>query len=296
MMKTGKVALKIDSVRVYQSRDHNAHDGNPHTVGCDPVEFPTREYIKGYEYRYMRNPPFVFDDKHPLRDIKTGGASCKVDADCGGGGVETKEVDEDWVLPGTKTMEEVMDLDAKKGNKKKGGGSTLREEQSPLAHLKDGESKNKIQPKERRLADHNMDIKDSDDAIEEEEATLDKPDVAAESVVDTKGKKEVKVLSNPERKPKGQCVAATNVGLFGINTTPRQQCKCNEGYTGPNCLSVIKHDEKLGAEAMKEKIDYLFSHRAMPYLTRFHILIGGILAGVFLVFSVVDSVIKSRRK
>jgi len=284
MMKTGKVAMKIDSVRVYQSRDDSAHSGNPHRVGCDPVEFPTREYIKGFEYRYMRNPPFVYEDKHPLKDVKNGGGSCKIDADCGGGGVETTEVDEDWEMPGTKTMEEVMDLDAK--SHRGGNEGSLREEQSPLAHLKDDE--NKIQPKERRLV--NIDS----GATEEESSTSDKPPVSTEIVVETK--KHTKVLSNPERKPKGQCVPATNFGLFGIPTAPTLQCKCNEGYTGPKCLSIDKQDDTPGAEAMKKNIDFLFTHMADPYLTKFHIMFGGILAGVFLVFLVVDNVIKSRRK
>lgn len=262
MMKTGKVALKIDSVRVYQSRDDNAHPGNPHTVGCDPVEFPTREYIKGFEYRYMRNPPFVFEDKHPLRDVKTGGGTCKVDADCGGGGIETEEVDEE------KTKEEVLDLDAK------GGESSIRENQNPLAHVKDDDYKIQPQPKDRRLA-------------------LDKPLVSTEAVAT--GGKDEKVAFSPNRKPKGQCVEATNVGLFGMKTESRYQCKCNEGYTGPHCLSVNKHDDKPGAEAMEKKIDFLFEHRASPYLTKFHIMIGGIFAGVFLAFLVVDNVTKRRR-
>eukprot|EP00577_Skeletonema_sp_RCC1716_P008204 CAMPEP_0113383092 /NCGR_PEP_ID=MMETSP0013_2-20120614/6181_1 /TAXON_ID=2843 ORGANISM="Skeletonema costatum, Strain 1716" /NCGR_SAMPLE_ID=MMETSP0013_2 /ASSEMBLY_ACC=CAM_ASM_000158 /LENGTH=722 /DNA_ID=CAMNT_0000265623 /DNA_START=304 /DNA_END=2472 /DNA_ORIENTATION=- /assembly_acc=CAM_ASM_000158 len=282
MMKTGKVALKIDSVRVYQSRDDDAHSGKPHSVGCDPVEFPTREYIKGFEYRYMRNPPFVYDDKHPLRDVKTGGGACKVDADCGGGGVETEDVDEDWEMSGTKTMEEVLDLD------NNGGESSLREDQSPLAHLKDKD--HKIQPRERKLADHPLPSSNSE---EEKKSTLDKPPVSTEAVVTTK--KDKKVLTSTNRKPKGQCVEATNVGLFGMKTESRKQCKCNEGYTGPHCLSIDKQDEKPGAEALKEKIDYLFEHRAKPYLTGFHIMLGGIFAGVFLAFLVVDNVTKRRK-
>jgi len=284
MMKTGKVALKIDSVRVYQSRDDSAHSGSPHTVGCDPVEFPTREYIKGFEYRYMRNPPFVYEDKHPLRDIKTGGGSCKVDADCGGGGIESEDVDEDWEMPGTKTMEEVLDLDSKSG-----GGSSLREDQNPLAHVTD--DKFKIKPKDRRLAD-NIDQSPKD---EEKDVTnpLDKPPVSTEAVVNSK--KDKKVLSSSNRKPKGQCVEASDVGLFGIKTESRKQCKCNEGYTGPHCLSIDKHDDKPGAEALKKKINFLFEHRANPYLTKFHIMIGGIFVGVFLAFLVVDNVTKRRK-
>ena len=301
MMKTGKVALKIDSVRVYQSRDNDAHDGNPHTVGCDPVEFPTREYIKGYEYRYMRNPPFVYDDKHPLRDVKNGGGSCHVDADCGGGGVETTDVDEDWEMPGTKSMEEVMDSEMKK-KESKGSGGTVREQQSPLAHMKDDGGDMKIKPKERRLAE----AKEAKEETTTKEANatdegggeddgLDKPPISTESLEDTE--EDTKVLSNSERKPKGQCVLANDVGLFGIPTAPRKQCKCNEGYTGPHCLSLDKRDEKPGAsELRKKKIDFLFSHRANPYLTKFHMMIGGILAGVFLVFLVADIMIKSRRK
>lgn len=282
MMKTGKVALKIDSVRVYQSRDDDAHPGSPHTVGCDPVEFPTREYIKGFEYKYMRNPPFVYDDKHPLRDVKTGGGTCKVDADCGGGGIETEDVDEDWEMPGTKTMEEVLDLDAK------GGESSIRENQNPLAYLKDDDYKIQPQPKDRRLADHNL-----DQGHVETVTTLDKPPVSTEAVV--KAKKGEKVVFSPNRKPKGQCVEATNVGLFGMKTESRYQCKCNEGFTGPHCLSVDKHDEKPGAAALKKKIDFLLEHRANPYLTKFHIILGGIFAGVFLAFLVVDNLTKRRK-
>jgi hypothetical protein len=84
MLRKGDVAMKIDSVRVYQSRDPTAHVGNDHTVGCDPPKFPTRGWIKGHEYRYMRNPPFSLDDLHPLRPVQKGGGKCKTDSDCGG--------------------------------------------------------------------------------------------------------------------------------------------------------------------------------------------------------------------
>lgn len=84
VMREGDVAMKIDSIRVYQSRDDSAHVGAKHTVGCDPPEYPTSEFIKGHEYRYMRNPPFSYEDLHPLRPIQQGGGACKTDADCGG--------------------------------------------------------------------------------------------------------------------------------------------------------------------------------------------------------------------
>lgn len=288
MMKTGKVAFKIDSVRVYQSRDHDAHVGNPHTVGCDPVEFPTREYIKGFEYRYMRNPPFVWDDKHPLKDVKNGGGSCEVDADCGGGGVEAKDVDESWEMPATV-------IKSKSGGGSGGGegAGTIREDQSPLAHVKGDE--NKIHPKERRVAQETngetKKVENGIDATKDEEETLDIPPISSESVEDTE-EKVTKVLSNPDRKPKGQCVIANDVGLFGVVSAPRKQCKCNQGYTGPHCLSIDKQDDTPGAQDLKKKIDFLFSHRANPYLTKFHIMIGAILAGVFLVFLVADIMIK----
>jgi len=83
VMRQGDVSMKIDSIRVYQSRDPSAHVGANHTVGCDPPEYPTREWIMGHEYRYMRNPPFSYDDTHPLRNVQRGGGACKVDNDCG---------------------------------------------------------------------------------------------------------------------------------------------------------------------------------------------------------------------
>ena len=82
MMRKG-VAMSIDHIRVYQSKDDSAHVGNPHTMGCDPPEYPTREYIQGHEFRYMRQPPFVLEDKHSLRVVKAGGGKCEVDNDCG---------------------------------------------------------------------------------------------------------------------------------------------------------------------------------------------------------------------
>jgi len=83
VMAKGDVALKIDHIRVYQSKDDTAHVGQPHSVGCDPPEYPTREFIRGHEYRYMRNPPFSYDDLHPLRRVQRGGGACKKDVECG---------------------------------------------------------------------------------------------------------------------------------------------------------------------------------------------------------------------
>ena len=84
MLREKDVALYIDSVRVYQSRDPSAHVGADHTVGCDPPDYPTRGWIKGHEYQYMRNAPFSYNDKGPLKKIQKGGGKCVSDDDCGG--------------------------------------------------------------------------------------------------------------------------------------------------------------------------------------------------------------------
>jgi len=84
MLRESDVAMYIDSVRVYQSRDPSAHVGHNHTVGCDPIKYPTKEWIKGHSYQYMRNAPFSYEDKgHPLKNIQTGGGKCHDDTDCG---------------------------------------------------------------------------------------------------------------------------------------------------------------------------------------------------------------------
>jgi hypothetical protein len=84
MMSEG-VSMQIDHIRVYQSSNDSAHVGNSHTLGCDPPAYPTREWILGHEYRYMRNPPFSYLDKGPLqRRIQRGGGSCETDFECGG--------------------------------------------------------------------------------------------------------------------------------------------------------------------------------------------------------------------
>lgn len=83
MLDGDGVAMYIDSIRLYQTTNHSAHVGQAHSLGCDPPGYPTKEWINGHEYRYMRNPPFVFDDKKPLRTIQRGGGSCMTDDDCG---------------------------------------------------------------------------------------------------------------------------------------------------------------------------------------------------------------------
>lgn len=85
MMKKTKVAMYIDNVRVYQSKNDSAHVGTSHTVGCDTAEFPSKEFIMGHQDRYMRGAPFVLSDKGPLKKkIKRGGGACYRNSDCGG--------------------------------------------------------------------------------------------------------------------------------------------------------------------------------------------------------------------
>lgn len=84
MLRSGTVSLKIDSIRVFQSLHDSAHVGGSHSLGCDPPEYPTKEFIEGHQYRYMRNPPFVYDDTFPLRRVARGGGSCVADNECGG--------------------------------------------------------------------------------------------------------------------------------------------------------------------------------------------------------------------
>jgi beta-glucanase (GH16 family) len=85
MLDSRTVAMLIDSVRVYQSFNTSAHVGGKHTLGCDPPDYPTREWITGHEYRYMRNEPFSYKDKaHSLQPLQRGGGVCRDDSDCGG--------------------------------------------------------------------------------------------------------------------------------------------------------------------------------------------------------------------
>jgi hypothetical protein len=289
MMKTGKVALKIDSVRVYQSRNDDAHSGKPHSVGCDPVDFPTREYIKGYQYRYMRNPPFVYDDKLPLRSVKMGGGVCEVDEDCGGGrggeGVEGNDAGQDNVeTTPSKAINESSS----------NSSSTSAAAEEDIIDL-DNDEKDEIevaQPSVRRLIDDKGWDGTSTDKLKGSE--LNKPPVSEESVVDGTNESDASTTTAPNRQPKGRCVKAT-AGVFGPPSPTGKQCQCNVGYTGPHCLSIDKFDDEPGAFELK-KVSTLFTNRAKPYLTKYHIVFGVTLASAFMVALVVGTLIKGKRK
>lgn len=84
MLNNTNVEMSIDFVRIYQSTNHSAHVGNPHTIGCDPPEYPTRTFIKANEHLYMREDPFGKLDEGALKDIVHGGGKCETNSDCGG--------------------------------------------------------------------------------------------------------------------------------------------------------------------------------------------------------------------
>jgi hypothetical protein len=84
MIESGKTAMFIDSIRVYQSNNASAHVGANHTLGCDPPDYPTKEWINGHKYHYARVPPFGKHDKgRPLKRLQRGGGTCVSDSDCG---------------------------------------------------------------------------------------------------------------------------------------------------------------------------------------------------------------------
>jgi len=165
MMKRSKVAMYIDHIRVYQSKNNSAHVGKPHSVGCDPVEYPTKEYIKGNEYRYMRSAPFVFEDKGPLKKkIRIGGGKCKHNSDCGG-------------------------VDGDNGRR----------------------------------------------------------------------------LSTTDKVIRGECIEGEYSQGFFNPTVKGQKCKCFDGFTGPMCLAVDKHDDELGAWELRQNTS-LFQNLPKPAL------------------------------
>jgi hypothetical protein len=210
MLRKKNVAMKIDSVRVYQSRDPSAHVGANHTLGCDPPAYPTRGWIKGHSYRYMRNAPFAYEDKgYPLKPkIAKGGGSCKVNSDCGG---DLNNVN----------LTEVFG----KSNETEG----------------------------RRL----------------------KKDVAME-------------------KGRGKCVSISDFnGLFFPGVKSTQVCKCNHGYTGPNCLAQDHIDETESAYTNTMK-GSLFTHIPDFEVTTFMIVLFVSLFCLLILASYIT--VKSKRK
>jgi len=67
---------KIDYVRVYQDPTDPMH-----TVGCDPPEYPTRDFIEAHKDRYTFNP--VVNTGGPLATVQNGGGACQSFVDCG---------------------------------------------------------------------------------------------------------------------------------------------------------------------------------------------------------------------
>jgi hypothetical protein len=163
MIRSGKVSLKIDSIRIYQSRNASAHVGASHTLGCDPPDYPTKEWIDGHQYRYMRNPPFVYEDTTPLRRVQIGGGACLTDKDCGGLIRNTN-----W----TAVYEDLLQIG-------------------------------------RRASDL------------------------------------------PETGARGQCVTKLRSAMMSAFSRTGSVCSCNEGFTGPHCLSLAHTDDTPSAHAQR---------------------------------------------
>ena len=65
----------VDHIRIYQNKK------NPnHTLGCNPINYPTKKFIEGYAFKYKR-----LVDKHPLKPIMRGTGSCQRNEQCGEG-------------------------------------------------------------------------------------------------------------------------------------------------------------------------------------------------------------------
>jgi hypothetical protein len=208
MLQQGDVAMYIDSIRVYQTNE--PHLGNNHTTGCDPPDFPTKEFIQGHSYRYMRNPPFSYEDKHPLRPVQRGGADCKTDSDCG-------------------------------------------------AHI---QKENLTQIFEQ-----------------------------GSSSSSSSGRKE-----KEDRKPtgRGMCVDQTQMQAMFFASTTSKVCKCNEGYTGPNCLALDHIDDSPSAHALRS-LESPFRAMANLYVTPFMFLIVGVLAPALLAILIIQVWMRKRR-
>ncbi len=75
MMKRGKVTLNINPMCMCQFKDDSSHFSQPHSMGWNYTKFPSKEFIKGFEYNHIYNPQFVYDgdDKHPSRKVKNDG-------------------------------------------------------------------------------------------------------------------------------------------------------------------------------------------------------------------------------
>ena len=181
MIRSNNTAMYIDFVRVYQTSNPDVHVGANHTLGCDPPAYPTKEWIHGHSYRYMRNPPFSYEDKHPIRPVQRGGGPCVTDSDCGG---------------------DVHSIN----------NTALFEQQGG--------------------------------ATSDMDKNLDK----AEKKTNVTGR--------------GQCVQHLQNGMFSITTEIGMVCSCNDGFTGPFCLSLDHIDESPSAYKIRTNVS-LF--RRMPY-------------------------------
>lgn len=66
---------KVDYIRVYQDVNDSTH-----TVGCDPPDLPTADFINEHWEKYTFDP---FINKQPLLTVQHGGGTCQESTDCG---------------------------------------------------------------------------------------------------------------------------------------------------------------------------------------------------------------------
>jgi len=211
MLRETDVAMYIDSVRVYQSRDPSAHVGANHSLGCDPLEYPTKEWIKGHSYQYMRNPPFSYEDKgHPLKSVQKGGGECGSDNDCG-------------------------------------------------AHIS------------------NMNLTEAYEINETSRRNL-----------------ETDYRSNSNN-GRGKCVSRSEFGspFFKVLNGVKRVCKCNPGFTGPNCLAQEHIDDTVSAYEEKMKKS-LFKSIPTVYFTPF--LLSGLVCLFILVFTFTCTAVAKKKR
>lgn len=76
---------EIDYIRIYQDKTDPSH-----TLGCDPPEYPTKQYIQDNWEKYTFNS---YIKKEPLLVVQHGGGECSSDFDCGNDSGPGSEID-----------------------------------------------------------------------------------------------------------------------------------------------------------------------------------------------------------
>jgi hypothetical protein len=245
MLDGDGVAMYIDSIRVYQTQNHDAHVGQAHSLGCDPPEYPTKEWIVGHEYRYMRNPPFVFDDKKPLRfPIQRGGGACVTNDDCGANVANNVN----WTLV----------YEQQKHQQQK------RKSDNPEQQQQDDMGDDAV----RRLIESSS----SQQGPGRGRCDLAGSSSSSSAATTTTASFMSSIFSNPNKNKNNNKNAdgSTSVGV----------CSCNNGFTGPHCLSIDHIDDSPSAYELHMK-DSPFHHVFHFRIPTFLSITLGLLCVVF---------------